>query len=251
VVTASRNYICVRPQTYEDKAEAELLLSLYRGRDGVLENTVFCVLGPDGKQRLTKAGRSPMQQFSDAEAFAAFLGKAFVPYAEEAKAVQSLPVHDDLALALNVGACDLMPVAVLAAEDDKAMAKLEERVAVLAWSAEHVGRQHYVRVVGEQAIAAAKAEHGLVLEAGLTLVEPDAFGLTAEVLLHLGGLEKRKARTSALKAASAALVEARGDHSPEAKSRRAHLREARKQGIEWESEVPVSDPNTPDRKSND
>jgi len=249
VVTASRDYICVRPQTYEDKAEAELLLSLYRGRDGVLENTVFCVLGPDGKQRLTKAGRSPMQQFTDADAFAAFLGKAFAPYAEEAKAVQTLPVHDDLALALNVGACDLMPVAVLTAEDAKAMAKLEERVALMAWSDAHVGRQHYVRVVGYEALAAAKAEHGLALQPGLTLVEPDAFGRTAKVLLHLDGLEKRKARTSALKAASAALVEARGDHSPAAKSRRAHLREARRQGIEWESELPVSDPNTPERKS--
>jgi len=236
VVTASRNYVCVRPQTYEDKAEAELLLSLFSGRSGVLENTVFCVLAPDGKQKLSRAGRSPAQQFADADAFTSYLDKTFEPYAKKAKDLASLPVHDDLALALNVGACDLMPVAVLVAEDDRAMAKLEERVATLAWTADHVARQHFVRVVGDEAIAAAKEDHGLELEAGISLVEPDAFGKSAKLLGHLG--EKLSARDLGRQ-----LAKARGDHAPGKKSRREHIRNARREGVGWDSELPVTDPN--------
>lgn len=234
MVTASRDYVCVRPQSYEDKAEAEFLVSLFPGREGLLENTVFCVLGPDGKQRLTKSGRSPSQQFKDATAFASFLGQAFEPYAKEAKDLARLPVHRELALALNVGACDLMPVAILVAQDDKAMQALEKTVAAQAWSAEHIGRQHYVRVVGAQAIAAAKTTHGLELKPGLNLVEPDAFGQTAKLLGHLdANLTKRKF--------SEGLVKARGDHDPATKLRRDHIREARQRGIKWESELPVTD----------
>ncbi|MDF1800043.1 MAG: hypothetical protein P1V81_12770 [Planctomycetota bacterium] len=235
MVTASRNYVCVRPQTYEDKAEAELLLSLFSGRSGVLENTVFCVLAPDGKEKLSRAGRSPAQQFRDADAFTSFLDKTFEPFAKEAKPLGSLPIHDELALALNVGACDSLPVAVLVAKDDRAMAKLEERVAKVAWTADHIARQHFVRVVGKEAIAAAKEDQGLELEDGLNLFEPDAFGRNAKLLGQLApGLSTKHLGEQ--------LAEARGDHSPAEKSRREHIRNARREGITWDSELPVTDP---------
>ena len=236
MVTASRDYVCVRPQTYEDQAEALLLLSLFQGREGVLENTVFCVLGPDGKRRLSRPGRSPSQQFADAESFAAFLGETYEPLAQRAKPLTRLPLHDELALALNVGACDLMPVGVLVAEDEEALAKLEERVARLAWSPEHIARQHFVCVVGPEAITAAKESHGLALEPGLSLVEPDAFGRTAKLLTHV----KPGASVATM---GRQLAKARGERAPARKSRRAHLREARRAGIGWDSELPVTDPS--------
>ncbi len=235
MVTASRDYVCVRPQTYEDQAEAELLLSLFKGRQGELENTVFCVLGPDGKERLTRAGRSPSQQFADAQSFAAFLGETYEPYAEKAKPLAGLPLHDELALALNVGACDLMPVGVLVAEDEKSLTKLKERVARLAWSPEHIARQHFVCVVGSEAIAAAEEAHGLVLKPGLSLVEPDAFGRTATLLIHVES-------GASVAGMGRQLAKARAERAPSEKSRRAHIREARRAGIGWESELPVSDP---------
>ena len=63
MVTASRAFVCVRPATYESAAEGKLLLSLFRGRLGNLENSVFALLGPDGKERLTQTGRSPFMVF--------------------------------------------------------------------------------------------------------------------------------------------------------------------------------------------
>ena len=44
--------------SYESKEEAALLKSFGAGKSGEAENTLFCILGPDGK-RLIKATREP------------------------------------------------------------------------------------------------------------------------------------------------------------------------------------------------
>ena len=240
VVTASRNYVCVRPQTYEDEAEAKLLLSLFQGRSGVLENTVFCVLAPDGERTLTRAGRSPQQRFESADGFASWLDRTFESYARKAKPLAALPLHDGLGLALNVAACDLAPLAVLAAEDEKALEKLLERAASLAWAEGHIGRQHFVTVVGEEALTGAEEEFGLELEPGLTLVQPDAYGRAPRVLSEAPARAKRKKGEDPVW--SKALEEGRAAHDPDAKSRRRHVRDAWRKGITWDSELEVTDP---------
>ena len=57
VIDASRKFVCVRLATYEDAVEGKLLEGIYRGRSGQLENTVFVMLAPDGKTRLSASGR--------------------------------------------------------------------------------------------------------------------------------------------------------------------------------------------------
>lgn len=63
VVAASRGWICVRLATYESKEEGKFLESIFTGRSGLLENTTFALLGPDGKKRLSRAGRGPQHLF--------------------------------------------------------------------------------------------------------------------------------------------------------------------------------------------
>lgn len=240
MVTASRNFVCVRPQTYEDKEEAELLTSLFEGRSGVLENTVFCVLAPDGKRTLTRAGRSPQSRWDKAEDFAGWLDRTFEAYARKAKALEALPLHESLALGLNVAACDLAPLAILSARNEKDLRPLVERAAQLAWSEEHVGRQHFVTCVGKEQLAQAKEEFGLDLEPGLTLVQPDPYGRAPRVLAAASARAKREKDSDPIW--SQALSEGRAAHDPEPKSRRRHLRDASRQGITWDSELPVTDP---------
>ena len=60
VIEASRNFVCIRCATYEDAEEAEFLRWVFTRRDS-LENTVFCMLSPDGKEKLIRADRGPMQ----------------------------------------------------------------------------------------------------------------------------------------------------------------------------------------------
>ena len=59
VIAASRNFICVRLATYESEDEAAYLRSFAAGRSGQLENTVFCILSPDGEEKLIRAARGP------------------------------------------------------------------------------------------------------------------------------------------------------------------------------------------------
>ena len=63
MIAASRKFVCVRLATYESKEEADLLTDIFVGRSGELENTTFVILAPDGKKRLTRAGRGPMFAF--------------------------------------------------------------------------------------------------------------------------------------------------------------------------------------------
>ena len=73
MVKASRDFVCIRPTTYESAEEAKVLESFFSGRSGQLENTVFVMLAPDGKTKLTRSGRSPQHIFGDAERLAEFM----------------------------------------------------------------------------------------------------------------------------------------------------------------------------------
>ena len=59
VVAASREFVCIRPQTYESASEAEVLKWVYSDRDGTLRNTSFGILSSDGTRKLSATGRSP------------------------------------------------------------------------------------------------------------------------------------------------------------------------------------------------
>ena len=45
-IDASRQFVCVRPDTYENEENQRLVRSMLNGN---LENTAFCILSPDGK----------------------------------------------------------------------------------------------------------------------------------------------------------------------------------------------------------
>jgi hypothetical protein len=55
-IDASRNFVCVRLESYESKEHQDMVRSFLDGR---FENTAFCILAPDGKERLSGTGRSP------------------------------------------------------------------------------------------------------------------------------------------------------------------------------------------------
>ena len=60
MIEASREFVCVRIESYESEATKKIVRSHLNGR---FENTAFCVLAPDGETRLTRSGRGPRQVF--------------------------------------------------------------------------------------------------------------------------------------------------------------------------------------------
>src|SRR3954453_627314 len=71
VIAASVRFVCVRLMSYEDADEMQFLKSVFTGRSGEAENTVFTILAPDGKKTLVKATRTTKQGFADGDDLAA------------------------------------------------------------------------------------------------------------------------------------------------------------------------------------
>ena len=223
---ASRAFVCVRPQTYEDEAEAKILSYVFAGRSG-LENTSFALLDPEGK-KLTRGSRSPSMTYGSVEKFAEALEKTSAKYTPKAKAIEALPGLRDLRIALNVAAADMRPLVIVRGKDAKAAAKLAAVVSKTAWAADAIGKCHYL-VLDE----AADLE-GLAPKIGVTVVQPDPYGRGGEVLSH-------SAEGTKPKALGASMLAGMAKHKVDSRGHRDHVREARREGIKWESEIPVTD----------
>src|SRR5690242_4469475 len=112
VVAASREFVCVRLATYEDRDEASFLKTQARTRSGDLENTVFTVLSPDGKKQLVRGSRGTRQLYADAKEMAGDLSRIARRFTPKA-GTESLPLVANVRLAVDIAAADNQPLVVL------------------------------------------------------------------------------------------------------------------------------------------
>ncbi len=206
---------------------------MFSGSTGV-QNTSFALLDPDGK-KITRGSRSPSQVYGSTQKFADALNKLSASYSKKAKPIEALPTVRDLRLALNVAAADMRPLVIVRGKNAAEAKKLSQSVAAAAWADATVGTSHYV--VLDKAID----YEGLKPELGVTVVQPDPYGLGGKVLSHAAtGLDA--------KALGASLVTGIGKHDAKAREHADHVREARRKGITWESEVPITDAKGKEKK---
>ena len=131
VVKASRDFVCIRLATYEDGNEATFLRKVY-GRE--LANTVFTILSPNGEP-VIRAARGP--RFRHASDLAKKMNNIF----RERSASQDggqwvpsiLPELKSLDLAINVAACDGLPVAVVIGTDEVELESYRKKLNSIAW----------------------------------------------------------------------------------------------------------------------
>jgi hypothetical protein len=232
VVAVSRSFICIRLATYENQREHDFLKKIGgTGRSGEVENTVFGMLSPDGKKRLTRVGRSARHEYSGADALAEDMQRIAKGYSAR-KGDPALPYMADLRLALNVAACDQRPLVVLVDGDRATKAKLEAKVATLAWSDRFIGRFVFVRVPDARSlknIAPANADSDLLV------IQPDRFGQRGTILAQAPA-----AATSDHLATL--LTDAEAKHRGEPAGFHEHVREGHRLGLFWETLLPVTDP---------
>jgi hypothetical protein len=175
--------------------------------------------------------------YRSAEEMASFLVGTSGKYRAK-NAVESLPYIGDVRLGLNVASCDLRPLIVLSSPKKKTLSKMEKRILPLAWGKEFVGRFMYAKSSRSEELDGIEGARG---SSGFLIVQPGKFGLKGEALIHV----PEEASEKELKAA---MEKALGMHEAEEKETRRHVQQGRREGVHWESEIPVTDSGGKRRK---
>jgi hypothetical protein len=230
VIAASRAFVCVRLATYEDADEAKFLKGITPTRSGELENSVFCLMSPDGKDKLVRGARSMRQIYSDAADMAEGMNRVALKYATKSSP-SALPLATNVRLAIDIAAADNQPLVVVVAKDEAVRTRLIDQSSKLAWTDDFIGRFIYAKgSVAEMAIV-----EGATSESGVFVISPDKFGQKGNVLSQV------EAGASIAEIADA-FRKALTQFKPETKTFQNHVREGQRQGIFWDSQVPVTDP---------
>jgi hypothetical protein len=235
VIAASRQFVCVRLATYEDKDEGSFLRDFQVTRSGELENTVFAILSPDGRRQLARASRSANHTFGTAERMAQTMNRISGEHETKVLALEQhpeLPKVANLRLAVNVAACDQQLLVVVVSKHEQTRRQLEERVTSLAWSDAFRGRFIYVTA---SEIQDAAGIEGRKSTAGVLVVQPDRFGQKGDVLAQVGAEATPDELTRCLK-------EGLSRFTREEKNFGNHVRAGQQKGILWETAIPVTDP---------
>ncbi len=260
VIRESRNFICKRLATYEDSAEAEYLRQVFSGRTGELDNTVFAMMNPDADEYLCKTGRSPNFAFRSPRAMADEMKLIAKKYqGKENLSLDELPVPQmkNFRLAQNVASCDGLPliVAVLPAVQSKKenasepkesseakndSTELQNQPALspssvnqLAFDDSLAGKFHYYVTSDASELADVKDFSG---EPGIYAIQPDAYGTSSVATLSWKP-------DSSLKSVADDLRQLADDSGKVTKNHNQHVRAGRQTGKEWQTEIPVTDPD--------
>ncbi len=235
VVAASRHFVCIRLSTYEDADEAEYMKRLFLPRSGVLENTTFSILAPDGKRKLSASGRGPRHMFRNASAMASTMNRIAKQYpAKRSQPDQqpALPLMKDVALALNVAASDNLPLVVINALPDTKATAATALLRQVAWTRPLSGQFVYALAKDSKEL---KAISGAKPADQILVIEPGQFGLEGKVLTTFDHAEDAGT-------AKAKLMNVTRNFSRQPSSHRSHVRKGIELGIDWESQIPETDP---------
>ncbi len=232
VIAQSRNFVCIRLLSYEDKEEAEFLKSFNVGRSGDAENTVFCILSSDGKNRLVRPARGTGQVYSSAKAMAESMGKIALqnPINSAATTKLAIPYVANLRLALNVASCDKLPLVVVFKTTKNPTNDLEEKISKVAWSPEFIGKFIYVSISNKKDL---ELLQGAEDESKVLVVQPDNFGLKGEVLFQTSEVSELKL--------GAVFSEGILKGQWPALTFWNHVQQGHQKGVFWETKLPVTD----------
>ena len=244
VIAASRKFVCIRLATYENADENEVLKGVF-SPGGVLQNTVFALMSPNGRTSLVRAGRSPAWAFGGQVGrgihqqppevigkMAQTMEAIALAYPGKDKPVGRVPLPylADIKLALNVAAADRLPL--VAVFGNAAQRKqMEQQLEPMAWADEFLGRALYVPVTQLEEF---KAITGLKTQAGYVVIQPDIFGLKGKVIQEISLL-------STAAQLKQALSKAVGRHQPSTLTYEQHRSQGAAAGQRWESKTPNTD----------
>jgi hypothetical protein len=233
LIKASRDFVCIRTATYEDKQEAEFLKWAFVGRSGGdLRNFGFCVLSPDGQKQLRRSTRGPNFTYQNSAAMAADLRSISRQYPAKATAGESTPIvpqMKNVRLGLNVASCDGLPSVIIVGKDLAEVGQLKKKLSGVIWDKELAGKFIYASTANP---ADLKIVPGAQSKTGFLVIKPDVFGLKGQLIQAIdAGVSSDDLRRSLSLAANA--------FTRNSKTHGLHVRNGRQGGKLWKTEVPV------------
>lgn len=196
-----------------------------------MENSTFALLESDGKTPLSQISRGPRQVFGSSKQMATAMRRITDKRSTSDKVGESKtsPALGNLRLAINVAACDNLPLVVLG---PSAMPEFEGALAELFFDSPWQGR--FVLARGN----ASEMDKLLGLKGGpvpaLAVVQPDSFGLSGRILTRLEAGDKGNNLT-------ATLTEGAAGFQATARDFIGHLNAGFQAGAFWETALPVTD----------
>ena len=251
-IQASRNFVCVRLETYESEEYKDLMRSL---ADGKLANTTFCILKPDGKTKLTSVGRAPEMvlirgfrvqsdaQKAQSEAkVTAEMEKISAKYPAKSSSSSAL-VQDfhSFKQSLNVASGDQrLLVFVVAPEQQRE--KLKSHIAKVANNKDIVGKFHF-DFAGNNDAQWSKVISGDKNKTGIFIIKSGQFGLDGSVLRELPLDASSYHIYEALRSANRDFAK-----TEERKVYSEHVKAGRKQNINYQTDAAAGEDKDGDGK---
>ena len=242
VIKASRDFVCIRTATYEDKREAVFLKSTFLGRSGKLRNFGYCVLSPDATRKLRRSDRGPNFFYADSNEMAKDLRRIAEQYSGQSTAKKPssvVPQVKSVRLGVNVASCDGLPIIVAVGKNQEEVDRLKQKLSEVIWDEELAGKFVYASTSNLDDL---RIVAGAESKTGILVVDPDTYGTTGRLISAIAP----DVSTAELKKL---LSEAARTFTRKSKSHRSHVRYGRRNGKRWETEVPVPDRSTNRRSS--
>ena len=249
-IKASRKFVCVRIETYESKDSEEKVRALL---GGAFANTAFCIFDPEGKERLSRAGRGPSMVLSsrggrggqlrgDAGVIQRMNQIAANYKTRGQKADAVLQDFNSFRQALNVASADQRLLVFLNAEEKKRQS-VEAELRKAFSSTDVEGKFHLKLKDKGMDESWVKVVRGASKKPGILIIRAGTFGLDGEVLKRLPLSSSAREIKAALLGVneSFALLEDR-------KIYRDHVTSGRRQGIYFENEIPYGEDRDGDGK---
>jgi hypothetical protein len=242
-IDASRDFVCVRLESYESEEHQKMVRSFLNGR---FENTAFCLLAPDGVERLSGTGRSPAMGLRAGrrggrgaggndlvvDAMKGIAGKYSTKGKSDEIVVQDFHTFKQ---SLNVASGDQRLLLYVVAPESEREGLRKSLRPVLS-DRDVIGRFH-TDFAGEESDADwRKVIDGATSKAGLFIIRSDKFGQKGSVMAGLPLDAESKEIKSALLSANAKFAK-----SETRKVYSEHVSEGRRQQVYFENAMPYGE----------
>jgi hypothetical protein len=249
-IQASRKFVCIRIETYENKQAEAMVRQLLNGR---FANTAFCIFDPQGKQRLSRTGRSPSMALSagrrhersttNDDSIVQQMNQVAAKYSATGRSEESaLQDFYTFRQALNVASADQRLLIFINA-NNKDQATIASQLKPVLATEDIVGKFHVDFADADADKSWAESIQGNKNQPGIVIIRAGTFGQSGVVMNQLPvSATAEQVKTALLDANEKfARVEDR-------KTYRDHVTQGRRERIYFANEIPYGEDRDGDGK---